>query len=210
MGRTSSTDCVLGGEFGSRRRRSFGRRGDDSGGRGSPRHRGSVSSQQPRRARSPGGRPALGSGPSEIVTVRLDPDLRSALEQRPRCRLRDRRRPPSGRRRQPGPTGPRALVCSPVRIFTGGGLVGQDSPAPAQPGRRPAGELGPVADRDRAVMGPLTQAPLRSRSRDRCVYGQDVIHPADWSLQRHLSGPAGVHAQRLRAALVHTENLASG
>lgn len=34
--------------------------------------------------RGRGGRPPLGSGPSEVVPVRLDPDLRAALELRAR------------------------------------------------------------------------------------------------------------------------------
>lgn len=34
------------------------------------------------KARRRGGRPAMGSGPADVVTVRLDPDLRSELDAR--------------------------------------------------------------------------------------------------------------------------------
>jgi hypothetical protein len=52
-------------------------------------------------------------------------------------------------------------------------------------------------------MGPLAQAPLRSRSPDRCVLRwQDSTHPVDWSRLGHQVGQPYSGSDRVSEALL--------
>ena len=63
------------------------------------------------------------------------------------------------RRRQPPAAAQRGRLLDAVRVLPDPGLLGQDHPAPAEPGRRPPGQRGAVPDRaGAAALAPADQA----------------------------------------------------
>ena len=104
-----------------------------------------------------------------------------------RRRLRHRRDPAHRRRGPPRAAAVRGRLGAPVRRSPDPGVLWQDQAAPPQPGRRPAGQPRPVADRDHPDELPPGDPGLR-----RPAYRPGPIQERGHALPQTLRRPRGL------------------